>query len=94
MAIDLNQEVCALCGTRLTDRSSVVENEGTLYCCSNCFAHATKPGTASAVASGEHCAHCGMSIVETSTRVQRGINVYCCNNCANARERAQVGRPV
>ncbi len=94
MAIDLNQEVCAQCGTRLTDRSSVVENEGTLYCCRNCFIHAANPGTAQALQVADHCAHCGMSIVDSSSRVQRGLNVYCCNNCANAPERVHVGRPA
>ncbi|MGB8644639.1 MAG: hypothetical protein WCF84_05345 [Anaerolineae bacterium] len=94
MSVDLNQEVCALCGTRLTDRSSVVENEGTLYCCRNCLIHAMRPDAALVADSGEHCAYCGMGIVETTTRVQQGIHIYCCNNCANARERALVGRPV
>ena len=94
MAIDLNQEVCAECGTRLTDRESVVENEGTLYCCNNCFIHATRPGSAAAAAAAEHCAHCGFAIVDNSTRVRQGVNVFCCNNCANARERAHVGRPA
>ncbi len=94
MSIDLNQEICAQCGTRLTDRTSIVENEGTLYCCSNCFVHATHPATSQVVEAAEHCAHCGLSLVDTSSRVQRGTNVYCCNNCANAMERTFVGRPA
>ncbi len=94
MSVDLNQEVCAMCGVRLTDRSTVVENEGSLYCCSNCFIHSTTRGVAQQTPRRETCAQCGLTLVETTTRVQRGVNVYCCNNCANARERAQVGRPT
>ncbi len=94
MDLDMDQEVCAECGTRLTDPGSLVEDEGTVYCCRNCFVHATAPGTAEAVGSEEHCAHCGLSIVDKTSRVQRGIHVYCCNNCANAPERAIVGRPA
>ncbi len=94
MAVDWNQEVCAMCGVRLTDTSSLVENEGQLYCCSNCFIHATTHETAQNAPNREHCAQCGLVLLETASRVQRGVNVYCCNNCANARERAQVGRPA
>jgi hypothetical protein len=94
MAVDLNQETCAMCGVRLTDRSSVVENEGQLYCCSNCFVHSALRGAVQATARREACAQCGLTLLETATRVQRGVQVYCCNNCANARERAQVGRPA
>ncbi len=94
MAVDFNSEVCARCGVRLTDRSSVVENEGALYCCSNCLLHATQPVVAQSAPARESCAHCGLTLLDTSSRVQRGVNVYCCNNCANARERQSVGRPA
>ncbi len=94
MAVDLNNYFCAMCGTRLTDDSSIIKNEGTLYCCSNCFIHATQPASAQVSLDAEHCAQCGLALLATETRVRRGINSYCCNNCANAREREQVGHPV
>ncbi len=94
MAVDLNNEVCARCGVRLTSKDSVVENEGNLYCCSNCFIHATQPAVAQSAPANESCAHCGLALIDTSSRVQRGVNVYCCNNCANAIERQVVGRPA
>ncbi len=93
MSTDLNQEVCAMCGVRLTDRTSVVENEGKLYCCSNCFLHDTHPAAQNAPGR-PNCDYCGLTILENQTTVQRGINIYCCNNCANARERKFVGRPA
>lgn len=93
MAVDLNREVCAQCGVRLTYRESVVEDGGTLYCCPNCFAHAHQPALAP-LPKQEFCACCGNSLLETQTRVQRGVNVYCCNNCADARERERLGRPA
>ncbi len=93
MSVDLNQEVCANCGVRLTDPGPVIENEGNLYCCGNCFLHATLPATQSAPGA-ETCAQCGFTILDKSSRVQQGVNVYCCGNCANARERAFVGRPI
>ncbi len=82
-----------MCGVRLTDRTTVIENEGKIYCCGNCFIHDTHPAAQSAP-DRESCAYCGLTLIDTQTRVQRGVNVYCCNNCANARERADVGRPA
>jgi hypothetical protein len=92
MAIELNRDVCAHCGTRLTDMSTVVEDDGTLYCCGNCLIHATKPELAMNATHAPVCRHCNMAIVDTSTLVQRGANTYCCNNCANAME--EIGEPV
>ncbi len=92
MSVDLNREVCAQCGTRLTDRSTVVENDGQLYCCANCMFHATHSDLAGATRPSRYCAHCGQSIVVSESQVQRGPSYYCCANCANAFE--QVGPPV
>ncbi len=93
MSVDLNQEVCANCGVRLTDRNTVVEDDGLLYCCRNCFIHAVHPETQAAPGE-ETCAHCGMTLIDKQSRVQQGSKVFCCGNCANATERAFVGRPV
>ncbi|HZQ06292.1 MAG TPA: hypothetical protein VFD70_06900 [Anaerolineae bacterium] len=87
-----SQEVCAKCGTRLVYMDSVVEDDGTLYCCGNCFAHATRPIAQLAGTKTELCAHCGLALVDKSTRVQRGVRVYCCMNCADAFE--HVGPPA
>ncbi len=94
MSVDLNQEVCAMCGVRLTDRTTVVENEGTLYCCSNCFMHSQHRVATPSAPGRETCDYCGLVLLETKTKVARGLKVYCCNNCANARERQNVGRPI
>ncbi len=92
VTLGTSQEVCARCGTRLTDADSVVEDDGTLYCCGNCFAHATSPLAYVAGSKDEVCAHCGLVLVDKRSRVQRGIRVYCCPNCANAFE--HVGPPA
>jgi hypothetical protein len=84
MAVDLNKETCAFCGTRLTDRNPVVEDDGILYCCPNCFTHASQPSLAQIAPGHEYCGHCKLKILETETRIQRGASVYCCANCANA----------
>ncbi len=94
MSVDLNQEVCAFCGTRLTDRTSVVEDEGELYCCGNCFAAASDPSSVGAMPNPVRCSHCGVVITDRKSTVQRGLHNYCCNNCANAPQRENVGRPA
>jgi predicted RNA-binding Zn-ribbon protein involved in translation (DUF1610 family) len=91
MSTDLNREVCAKCGVRLTDRTTVVENDGTLYCCGNCLAHDAAKVPVMPVGA-EVCAHCGLWLIDTSTRVVRGTRVYCCGNCANAM--VEVGPPA
>ncbi len=92
VVIGTSQEVCARCGTRLIDASSVVENDGTLYCCGNCLVHATTTIAPTSDPAAEFCAQCGLRLVDTRSRVRRGSRVYCCANCAQAF--LEVGEPV
>ena len=84
----MSEAICAHCKTPITDRSTVIEADGELFCCKNCGDMAgvrQRPeGASPAERSGAQCAHCQIPIVDAATMVTRGDQTFCCNNCANA----------
>ena len=82
------EAICAHCKTPITDRSTVIEAEGELFCCKNCGDMAgvsQRPeGESPAERSGAQCAHCQLPILDPATMVRRADQTFCCNNCANA----------
>jgi hypothetical protein len=77
------------CNVAITDHTTMVEQGGKTYCCTNCAAvHAGPSSTQAAMGT---CAHCQVPIVDPSTRVEQQGMMFCCMNCAAAMP-ASTGR--
>ena len=73
---------CGHCGTAIRERSTLVEEGGTAYCCANCARAAGDPAFVPG-AEGV-CARCGTTIVDEATVAEQDGMLFCCKNCAAA----------
>jgi hypothetical protein len=77
---------CAFCSTPIVCTTTLVEVDGSYYCCPNCELAARQPATARRVRRGGGlvltCAHCGTPIIFSEIMVSTVGRTYCCANCA------------
>jgi len=73
---------CAHCNVAIVDHTTMIEQDGKTFCCTNCAATG-QDGMMAQAALGT-CAHCHVPIVDPSTRTEQNGEMYCCSNCAAA----------
>jgi hypothetical protein len=73
---------CAHCNVTITDHSTIVDQGGKTFCCTNCMADET--GQMRGQQATATCAHCQTPIVDPSTQADQGGKTFCCTNCAAA----------
>lgn len=68
---------CAHCRNPIVDPMTLVREDGTAYCCTNCLAAAQRRTGSTLV-----CAQCGTPIVDIVSEFERDRRIFCCPNCA------------
>lgn len=74
--------ICTHCNVSITDHSTMVEQGGMTFCCTNCMAAET--GQMRGQQATATCAHCQTPIVDQTTQAEQRGMTFCCNNCAAA----------